>query len=88
MIEESDFNKNSYFDKFPFYETFKYTKQNLPYYKVSSLKEDKKVYFTFNNPRKYPSQSPFIICKNKFDDCTSDIYIYKFIKGNKLYNIY
>ena len=58
-------------------------------YKISKLKEDKKVYFTFENKYRveYDSNSPFRICKNENDDCKDNIFSYKFLKRNE-YTIY
>ena len=85
MIEEIDFSKNIYSGFCPLYETYDLNIENLPYYKVSNLSENKKVYFISYNYMEINDK--FIICENKYDNCQVHIYSYNFMKG-KEYRIY
>ena len=50
IIEEIDFTKNNYFGFYPILvSNDKNNKEYLSYYKISNLKEDKKVYFIYGN---------------------------------------
>ena len=88
MIDEIDLSKNIYSNFLLLKKTGLYEKFNLSYYKVKNLKEDKYVYFTFEGARNYKKYiNPFIVCKNNFDECEENVFLYKFIKGNN-YTIY
>ena len=94
MIEEIDLTNDIYYGFFLRYLNnlpHKYDNNNLPYYKISNIKEDKLVYFTYDNsiysPIIYEKDSPFIICKNKKDECIKNILSYIFLKENE-YTIY
>ena len=94
IIDEIDFSKNIYFG---LYQNLKTENTNnneiLSYYKVSKLKEDKQVYFTFGNivydyfnDYKYTGFS-FWICNLKNSKCVQNQNSYLFLKGVE-YKIY
>ena len=97
MIKEIDLSKDiyseifiNYFQKYYSRNGYQqYENKDLPYYKISNLKEDKKVYFTYSNLDNpiYNVDSPFLICKNKNEECVTNIYSYTFTKGNE-YTLY
>ena len=90
MIEEIDLSKNNYsgFLTNNIYNIFLFkVNYNLPYYKVNNLKEDKLVYFIYDDNLNEYKDSPFIICENKKDECVYNTITYNFLKG-KEYSIY
>ena len=87
LIEEIDLRKINY-SGYLTNSAFSFPlSNNLPYYKVINLKEDKTVYFTYNTILIDNLCSPFIICENKNDRCVDNVIIYNFYKG-KEYTIY
>ena len=95
-IDEIDLSKNYYSGYFYYTLNDKNKFQDLAYYKITNLVEDKKVFFSFDNElnkylKKYEINSPFIICEiekeNSNDKCVKNVYSYNFIKGKK-YKIY
>ena len=92
MLEEIDLNKNIYQGLFYSSIIGRYEMKDLPYYKVTNLKEDKKVYFIYGiDVYFYPmisyKKNLINICENEYDKCISDINSYTFLKG-KNYTIY
>ena len=88
MIEEIDLTKYKYSGCFINDKLSSYKDKYLAYYKVNNLKEDNQVYFTFGNDLYSDyNYSPFVICKNKNDECINNVFSYNFLKG-KEYSIY
>ena len=92
MIENIDLSKNNYFGFLPNYNNSSNSINDLAYYKISKLSEDKNVYFIFEKnledyQEEYKYISPFIICENEYDECINVNYSYYFLKGKK-YTIY
>ena len=60
--------------------------EDLAYYKVTNLNEDKQIYFAFgSNLYNYYYKSRFIIssiiiCKNKIDECKEGPILFTFLK--------
>ena len=91
IIEEIDFTKNNYFGFYPILvSNDKNNKEYLSYYKISNLKEDKKVYFIYGNylydDHLFSSDIDninfsFWICNLKNNNCTENQTSYKFLKG-------
>ena len=94
MIEEIDLNKNTYYGYFfSWISNTQYKTEDLAYYKVTNLKEDKLIYFTYGGNlyhyyyRYISIMNSLIICKNKNDECKGGHNSFTFLKGNN-YTIY
>ena len=88
LIEEIDLTKNIYSGYFTNRVlSSSIDNNNLPYYKVINLKEDRLVYFTYTKYLIDDPYTPFMICVNKKDQCVNNIISYNFLKG-KEYTIY
>ena len=94
IIDEIDFNKNNYFG---FYQRLKsdekINKNILSYYKISNLKEDKKVYFIYGdniyniNPEFYTIYFSLLICNLKNNSCVENQNSYLLITESGYFNI-
>ena len=90
MIDEIDLSKNYYYGYFHIYNSHQYEINDLSYYKVTNIKKDTEINFAFEYSYSYPylhMHPPFIVCKNKFDECETRVKSYTFLKGVN-YTIY